>query len=109
VNEIAQLSREHGIDIPPPSDVVFGHTHQPIPWGARELVDEIDGRTVRFCNTGGWLLNDNAERTFIGAEVVIYETGRGLWSQSIRSANLVEPCKADALSLTRQEKSGILS
>jgi UDP-2,3-diacylglucosamine pyrophosphatase LpxH len=90
MNEITRLSRDHGIDIPLPSDVVFGHTHQPIPWGARELVDEIDGRTVQFCNTGGWLLKDNAERTFVGAEVLIYETGRGLWSQSVRSGDLVE-------------------
>jgi hypothetical protein len=90
LNEISQLSRDHGIDIPLPSDVVFGHTHQPIPWGARELVDEIDGRTVQFCNTGGWVSKDNAERTFVGAEVVIYETGRGIWSQSVRSGDLVE-------------------
>ena len=34
LNELSQLSREHGIHVPAPSHVVFGHTHQPIPWGA---------------------------------------------------------------------------
>lgn len=92
LNEIAQLSREHGIDIPPPSHVVFGHTHQPIPWGTDELFDCIDGHKVRFCNTGGWLLKDDTPggTEFVGAEVVVYETGRGFRSQSVRDADLIE-------------------
>lgn len=90
LNEIAQLSREHAIDIPVPSHVVFGHTHQPIPWGTDELVDRIDGQTVRFCNTGGWLLKDDLPggTEFVGAEIVMYETGRGFRSQSVRDADL---------------------
>jgi predicted phosphodiesterase len=90
LNEIAQLSREHGIDVPVPSHVVFGHTHEPMPWGEGELVDDIDGRAVHFCNTGGWLLKDETDGTFVGAEVVIYETGRGFRSESIRSHDLAE-------------------
>lgn len=89
-NEIRQLSREHGIDLPQPSHVVFGHTHQPIPWAGDELIDTIDGQQVRFCNTGGWLLRDehDGRRHFAGAEVVLYESGRGFSSKSIRGADL---------------------
>jgi hypothetical protein len=77
--------------------VVFGHTHQPIPWGADELVDDIDGHTVRFCNTGGWLLKADGDE-FVGAEVVVYESGRGFRSHSFRSHDLVEqPAMAGAL------------
>ena len=89
VSEMRQLSREHGIDLPLPQHVVFGHTHQPIPWGAGELVDVIDERPVHFCNLGGWLLRDDAFTSFVGAEVVVYESGRGLSSQSIRASDLV--------------------
>lgn len=90
LNEIRQLSREHGIDLPLPSHVVFGHTHQPIAWGGDELVDTIEGRQVRFCNTGGWLLREQLDgtRDFVGAEVAFYETGKGFWSTSIRSKDL---------------------
>jgi UDP-2,3-diacylglucosamine pyrophosphatase LpxH len=93
LNEIAQLSREHDIDVPTPLHVVFGHTHQPIPWGAGELVDDIDGRPVRFCNTGGWLMkNDTPGGTeFVGAEVVLYESGSGFTSASIRDDALISP------------------
>lgn len=91
LNEIDQLAREHGVHIPPPSHLVFGHTHQPIPRGAGELVDRIDGRDVRFCNTGGWLLKDDGPEgtEFAGAEVVVYETGRGFASHSVRDVDLV--------------------
>lgn len=88
LNELAQLSRDHGIDVPPPSHVVFGHTHQPIPWGAGELEDDIDGHTVRFCNTGGWLVKDTGGAEFHGAEVVVYDTAAGFRSVSIRSSDL---------------------
>jgi hypothetical protein len=95
--KLSQLSREHGISVPAPSHVVFGHTHQPIPWGADELVDDIDGHTVRFCNTGGWLLKDDADGEFVGAEVVVYESGRGFRSHSVRSRDLAqEPALAGA-------------
>lgn len=91
-NELAQLSREHGIALPPPTHVVFGHTHQPIPWGTDELVTEVDGRMVRFCNTGGWLRREEHDGTtsFVGAEVVLYETGRGFRSVSLRGADVAE-------------------
>jgi UDP-2,3-diacylglucosamine pyrophosphatase LpxH len=96
LNELEQLSRDHGINVPVPSHVVFGHTHQPIPWGSDELVDEIDGHTVRFCNAGGWLRRDNAEGEFVGAEVIVYESGVGFRSHSIRGNDLVQPMPVEA-------------
>jgi UDP-2,3-diacylglucosamine pyrophosphatase LpxH len=87
--EIERLRREYGVSLPDPTSVVFGHTHQPIPWGSDELVHEVDGRTIRFSNTGGWLRRRLSGREdFPGAEVVLYETGRGFWSESIRGTDL---------------------
>jgi UDP-2,3-diacylglucosamine pyrophosphatase LpxH len=97
LNELSQLAGQHGIRVPVPSHVVFGHTHQPIPWGTDELVDDIDGHAVRFCNTGGWLLKPDVEGEFVGAEVVVYESGRGFRSHSLRSHDLTEqPAMAGA-------------
>jgi UDP-2,3-diacylglucosamine pyrophosphatase LpxH len=94
LNEIQRLHEEHGTDIPVPNHVIFGHTHQPIPWGSDELIDKVNGHDVHLCNTGGWLLNEvNGEAPFVGADIVIYETGRGIWSESIR-ANHFSPVNA---------------
>ena len=83
LNEIKRLHNEHDLDIPIPNHVIFGHTHQPIPWGSKELLDKVNGHDVRLCNTGGWLLkSDNGSEEFVGAEVVIYETGKGIRSES---------------------------
>jgi predicted phosphodiesterase len=86
--ELDRLRREHGVDLPAPRHVVFGHTHQPIPWGSDELGDRVDGHEVRFCNTGGWLLakGPDGRLEHPGAEVVLYETGVGLRSIPVRSA-----------------------
>jgi UDP-2,3-diacylglucosamine pyrophosphatase LpxH len=44
---------------------------------------------VRFCNTGGWLLReDRSSLDFVGAEVLLYETGSGVRSVSIRTEDL---------------------
>jgi hypothetical protein len=90
LNEIRQLSREHGIDLPAPTMVVFGHTHQPIPWGSEELSDAVDGRRIRFCNTGGWLRQNewDSPLQFPGAEVLTYETGKGFTGRSIRGEDI---------------------
>ena len=89
LSEVERLRGEYLLDIPRPSHVVFGHTHQPIPWDQEELVDQVDGASVRFCNTGGWLLKDDfSSLQFMGAEVVLYETGRGIRSVSIRTEDL---------------------
>lgn len=87
--ETERLRAEHGIEIPRPGHIVFGHTHQPIPWEAEELADVVDGNPVRFCNTGGWLLReDGASLDFVGAEVLLYETGRGVRSVSVRTKDV---------------------
>jgi len=87
--ETERLLAEHGIEIPRPTDVIFGHTHQPIPWQAEELADVVDGHPVSFCNTGGWLLReDQSSLDFVGAEVLLYETGSGVRSVSIRTKDL---------------------
>jgi hypothetical protein len=89
IAEIERLRAEHGIEVPRPAHVVFGHTHQPIPWEAEELADVVDGHPVSFCNTGGWLLKeDQSSLDFVGAEVLLYETGKPLRSVSIRSKDL---------------------
>jgi predicted phosphodiesterase len=82
LDELDRLRREHGLDLPPPRHVVFGHTHQPIAWGSGELADTVDGHPVRFCNTGGWLLRRTADGRLEhpGAEVVLYEAGVGVRS-----------------------------
>jgi hypothetical protein len=87
--ELARLRSEHGLDLPPPRHVVFGHTHQPIPWGSHELADSVDGHEVLFCNTGGWVLKaPGGERNYAGAEIVLYETARGVRSIPIRASDL---------------------
>jgi UDP-2,3-diacylglucosamine pyrophosphatase LpxH len=94
--EMERLRVDHGIEIPRPTHVVFGHTHQPIPWNAEELVDVVDGHPVRFCNTGGWLLRENESALdFVGAEVLLYESGRGVRSVSIRTRD-VYPVSTDS-------------
>jgi UDP-2,3-diacylglucosamine pyrophosphatase LpxH len=88
--ELDRLRWEHGVDLPPPRHVVFGHTHQPIPWGSDELTDTVDGHDVRFCNTGGWVLKKGADghHAFAGAEIVVYETGSGVRSIPVRASDL---------------------
>jgi UDP-2,3-diacylglucosamine pyrophosphatase LpxH len=87
--ETERLRAEHGIDIPRPKHIVFGHTHQPISFEAEELVDVVDGNPVRFCNTGGWLLREEGSSLdFVGAEVLLYETGSGVRSVSIRTKDV---------------------
>ncbi len=90
--ETERLRAEHGIEIPRPTHVIFGHTHQPIPWDAppgEELADIVDGQKVSFCNTGGWLLReDQSSLDFEGAEVLLYETGSGVRSISVRTKDV---------------------
>ena len=87
LNEIARLRRQYHLEIPPPSHVIFGHTHQPIPWGSDELTDRVEGRSVHFCNTGGWLFRmKDGLADFPGAEVVVYETESGVRSIPVRGA-----------------------
>ncbi|MCP4137811.1 MAG: hypothetical protein GY754_43015 [bacterium] len=86
-NEIYQLN-EYGHHIPIPSKMIFGHTHQPIPWGSEEAKinpPQLSGETLYMYNTGGWLNKKNSagKLEFGGAEIFFYETGKGFTSVSI--------------------------
>ena len=89
--EIDLLNRTYGYDIPAPWYVIFGHTHQPTPWGDKDApktksYPDTGMRPITLFNTGGWLnrYNDNNEIEFCGAEVFIYETKKGFKSIPIR-------------------------
>jgi len=98
IHEIERLRHHYGVDIPLPTHVVFGHTHQPIAWGAEELSDVVDGNPVSFCNTGGWVLKDDGfGLSFSGAEVLVYESGQGIQSIPVRSSD-VYPVQHDPAS-----------
>jgi hypothetical protein len=88
LRELERLKAERGLSIPEPTHVVFGHTHQPIPWDAEELIDVVDGRAIRFCNTGGWILKENSSLELVGAEVLLCESGKGIRSVSVRTPDV---------------------
>jgi predicted phosphodiesterase len=86
--EIEDLNREHGLDLPMPASVIFGHTHQPVPWNshAAPVLAMPGGNSVRLFNAGGWLgriLPDGREQ-FCGAEVFRFDSAEGWSSASIR-------------------------
>jgi len=91
--EIEKLQAHYPFDIPYPSRMIFGHTHQPVSWEAPEAVeipqsgDSVAGE-IRACNTGGWLYHANDHGP--GAEVFFYETGKGFSSKRIRYESSVE-------------------
>lgn len=65
-----------GGKVPSPSWVVFGHTHDSIPYGKPEQHILMPGQSpVRFCNTGGWLDEPNCN-----GEIFIYDTQSGFSS-----------------------------
>ncbi|MCX5849126.1 MAG: metallophosphoesterase [Deltaproteobacteria bacterium] len=84
--ELGAINETHqGINIPAPSRIIFGHTHQPISWNEKNppkmnTVSSASPRRVTLHNTGGWLENNGS---FCGAEVFTYETGKGFSSVSI--------------------------
>jgi UDP-2,3-diacylglucosamine pyrophosphatase LpxH len=85
--EIGAINENHsGINIPAPSRIIFGHTHQPISWDEKNppkmhTVSSASPRRVTLHNTGGWLTDNGS---FCGAEVFIYETGKGFSSVPIK-------------------------
>ncbi len=88
--EIDNLNVHYGYDIPPPRHVLFGHTHQPIPWGAQgapkaSRVSDSGVHQIILYNTGGWLNKKEVDgEKFVGAEVVNYSSAAGFSSVSIR-------------------------
>lgn len=86
--EIRTINEKFDQAIPDPQTVIFGHTHDPVPWGASTLNTENFGipelPKVMLYNTGGWLNRRKGnEVEFCGAEVFSYRTGEGFKSYSI--------------------------
>ena len=84
--EIGEISSKTDFKIPAPSRIIFGHTHQPIPWNdpdppKLDSVSSASPKQLTLHNTGGWL-EDKGE--FCGAEIFVYESGKGFSSISIR-------------------------
>ena len=79
--EMAKFVREKHI-----TQIIFGHTHQPIPWndphpGVFGPEDPIVLRGLSLHNAGGWVSRDGK---FCGAEVFLYETRKGFSSIAVR-------------------------
>jgi UDP-2,3-diacylglucosamine pyrophosphatase LpxH len=84
--EIESLNKKYGYDLPLPSVVLFGHTHQPSAWNSGDMHIEVEeGKTIRLCNTGGWLAKTRVtgEKEFYGAEVFKYQTEVGFSSETV--------------------------
>jgi len=69
-----------------PTRMIFGHTHQPIPWNDPQptlinLKSLAIPNDLIFHNTGGWLKEG---ANFTGADIFIYETGAGFSSVPVR-------------------------
>jgi hypothetical protein len=93
VYEIGEIKDKYYTDIPLPTRMIFGHTHQPIPWGSPkapamkpdELPQLPKGKIFTMYNCGGWLnkMDENNQPLFCGAEIFFYETNEGFSSVSI--------------------------
>lgn len=83
--EIGDINSKTNFNIPAPWRIIFGHTHQPISWNDAnppklDSVSSASPKLLTLHNTGGWL-EDKGE--FCGAEIFVYESGRGFSSISI--------------------------
>lgn len=84
--EIGDINTRTSQNISVPWRIIFGHTHQPIPWNDPNSpklasVPSSAPKRLMLSNAGGWIVENNA---FCGAEVFTYETGIGFGSVSIR-------------------------
>lgn len=85
--ELEALHNENGIEIPTPTRMIFGHTHQPKPWGAQDA-PSVDlpglppGKRFMIYNSGSWLpkVNKNGKSIFYGAEIFFYKSQEGFSS-----------------------------
>lgn len=82
INEIVSLNNAHSMKIPLPTKVIFGHTHHPLSWNEGALLPQTN---ITYYNTGGWL-NDQPGGGFCGADVFVYESGKGMRSIPVRSS-----------------------
>lgn len=91
VAEIDEINRVYNTEIPVPTRMIFGHTHESIPWGAPEApsieLEQLpqEKQPFRMYNTGGWLngKDKNGKLIFCGAEIFYYETNEGMSSIKI--------------------------
>lgn len=88
--EIQEMNRQRGMNLPLPTTMIFGHTHQPIPWNSPHSpsiqLPQLNGEKLFYMyNTGGWLNKKGADGKpeFCGAEIFFYETGKGMSSVNI--------------------------
>lgn len=90
IQEVAAIN-DAGLGVPglgplveAPSCVLFGHTHDPIPWKAVDgptlTLGGGSGTPIPLYNSGGWLQEGGMGG---GAEVFCYETGQGLSSTRV--------------------------
>ncbi len=85
--EINDLKWKYNMFIPAPETIIFGHTHEPVPWGDPKATKALpaSGPVVRLFNCGGWVCTESGNnKKFCGAEVFKYETGKGFSSVSVR-------------------------
>ena len=84
--EIGDINFRTDLNIPAPWRIIFGHTHQPIPWNEPnppkfDSVSSAAPKRLILNNTGGWLAQKGK---FCGAEVFTYQSGKGFASVPIR-------------------------
>lgn len=84
--EVLELNREHGLDIPRPQKIIFGHTHRPIGWEEKfPPQPTVACSPITLYNTGGWLWRKTkyGDREFCGAAVFTYNSNDGFKSHVI--------------------------
>jgi hypothetical protein len=59
--EIEYMNQQTQLAIANPRYVIFGHTHEPISWGADNApwTQSTGGQPLTLYNTGGWLVHKN--------------------------------------------------
>jgi hypothetical protein len=90
VYEIGEVKEKYCTDFPLPLRMIFGHTHQPIPWDSPkapsiELPQLPKGTVFKMYNSGGWLnrIDKNLQPEFCGAEIFFYDTDEGFSSVNV--------------------------
>jgi hypothetical protein len=85
--ELENLRQEHDMKIPLPTRMIFGHTHDPVSWGAPDaptiaLPELPEDKPFTIYNSGGWLpkVERNGKHVFYGAEVFFYDSHDGFSS-----------------------------
>ena len=77
--EIECINQQNQLTIQNPRHVIFGHTHEPIPWGDENApwIQSTGGQPLTLYNTGGWLVHkDKATGQMVpcGGTVFTYDS-----------------------------------